>query len=441
MPRRGAAARRTARLPRPQWLMSASMHVPPLRPIIAALALAALLAGCGKTASSLQTRGSASAGAGGGGGSSSTVESGSAAPIVVVTKTGAAGLSTTNTTRLGGADAITDAAAVARAVYPGLTSSTRPSAVALVDMRDWRTALAASVLMSAPLGAPVLFSDGGSLPGPSADALSAMAPTGASEIGGAQVIRVGPTAAPGGYATRTLAGSDPFALAASLEQLAASAHGILPRAVLIVAADGPPAFAMPAAGLSAESGAPILFVTAAGVPAATAAALSALQQPTLYVIGPRTAVAPPVLAQLRRFGTVKHIGGADAVTNAIAVAKYSDGTFGWGVIDPGHGLVFVNATRPLDAAAAAPLSASGQYGPLLLLENANRIPPALAAYVTSIQPAYTDDPRCQAVRGVYNRGWIIGDEGAISTTVQAQLDSMLQITLRSSVACSPIPAQ
>ena len=30
---------------------------------------------------------------------------------------------------------------------------------------------------------------------------------------------------------------------------------------------------------------------------------------------------------------------------------------------PGHGYVLVNGNRPLDAAAAAPLSASGAYGP------------------------------------------------------------------------------
>ena len=57
--------------------------------------------------------------------------------------------------------------------------------------------------------------------------------------------------------------------------------------------------------------------------------------------------------------------GADPVANAIAFARFSDGSFGWNVVDPGHGLVFATTQRPLDAAAAAPLSASGTYGPLL----------------------------------------------------------------------------
>ena len=63
---------------------------------------------------------------------------------------GAVSVATRNTTRLGGADAVDDAAAVARAVYPGLTAATRPLVVVLVNEHDWSAALAASVLASAP---------------------------------------------------------------------------------------------------------------------------------------------------------------------------------------------------------------------------------------------------------------------------------------------------
>src|ERR1700709_1192953 len=45
---------------------------------------------------------------------------------------------TKNTTRIGGADAIADAAAAARAVYTGATRITRPKAVVLADDGDWR---------------------------------------------------------------------------------------------------------------------------------------------------------------------------------------------------------------------------------------------------------------------------------------------------------------
>ena len=120
---------------------------------------------------------------------------------------------------------------------------------------------------------------------------------------------------------------------------------------------------------------------------------------------------------------MRRIAGDDPVANAIAFARFSDGSFGWNVVDPGHGLVFATTQRPLDAAAAAPLSASGTYGPLLLVTAANALPAPLQDYLLDIQPGYDRDP----VRGVYNHGWLIGDESAISIDVQARIDSLLEI--------------
>src|SRR5262245_31488478 len=60
-------------------------------------------------------------------------------------------LATKNTTRVAGADPIANAAATARAVFPSVTPELRPKAVTLVDVHDWRAALAASVLMSSPI--------------------------------------------------------------------------------------------------------------------------------------------------------------------------------------------------------------------------------------------------------------------------------------------------
>lgn len=50
---------------------------------------------------------------------------------------------TKNTTRIAGGDAIADAAAVALATYPARTPESRPEAVVLAEVRDWRTGLAA----------------------------------------------------------------------------------------------------------------------------------------------------------------------------------------------------------------------------------------------------------------------------------------------------------
>ncbi len=374
------------------------------------------LTGCGKTASEEQ----------------------SAAPGVetIVIHTGAAGTAATatrNTTRLGGADAVDDASAVARAAYPGLTASTRPHAVVLVDSHDWPAALAASVLASAPLSAPLLYTEGGRLPQASVQALRAMGPAGASSLGGVQLILLGSSIeAPAGYRARGAETNAPDALAVSVAKLLAIARGSASHNVIVVNPDGPPALEMPAAGLAALSGAPILFVSAAGVPAATAAELRSLGRPAIYTVG-STAIGPHTLTELERYGPVMRAEagpGEDATPagNAIAVSRFSDGSFGWGIRESGHGLAFANSARPFDAPAAAILSATGDYAPLLLLEDATGVTSPLAHYLSDIQPAA---PHSEPVRGVYNHGWLIGDEQAISASTQAELDGMLQIVPQS----------
>src|SRR5947209_7308313 len=70
-------------------------------------------------------------------------------------------VATKNTTRVGGADPVADAAGVALAVYPSVGSGTHPSAVVLAPTDDWQASLAASALMAGPIRAPLLFSGSG----------------------------------------------------------------------------------------------------------------------------------------------------------------------------------------------------------------------------------------------------------------------------------------
>ncbi len=201
-----------------------------------------------------------------------------------------------------------------------------------------------------------------------------------------------------------------------------------PHELIVTAAEGSPAMTMPAAGLAAQTGAPILFVGRSFIPGATVAELKRLRRPSIYVVGPISLVSYTVAGKLARFGKVTRIAGTTPASNAIAVARFTDGSFGWGVLEPGHGLVFANSTRPLDGPAAAPLSATGDYGPLLLLENPDAIPAPLGAYLSDLQPG---SPPSGPVHGVYNHGWVIGDTSAISATTQASLDGRLEIAPRS----------
>ncbi len=377
-------------------------------------ALAALLAGCG------------------GSDKTKTVTTGNpSAPVLgrpaqakeAARDLGFPGFATKNTTRVGGSDPVADAAGVARAVYPGAAADSRPGAVTIVDAADFRSSVSAAQLMSRPLAAPILYSQDGDLPPATQDALDALKPTGAEQAGKAQVIRIGDDAGkPEGLKATNVEGSEPEAIARAIDRVATSAAGEQSDAV-IVAPSSSPANAMPAAGLSAKTGAPVLWSGKDKLPTPTLAAIKDRKRPQIYVIGPASAISNQLLTRLRKLGSATRISGPDPVANAIAVARFADGAFGWNLVDPGHGLVFAPADRTGEAAAAAALSGSGKYGPLLLVDKAGTLPQALEAYLLDIQPGYDKDP----VRGVYNHGWIMGDEEAISVAVQARIDSLLEI--------------
>jgi hypothetical protein len=304
----------------------------------------------------------------------------------------------------------------------------------LVNEREWPAALAASELGGAPLNAPILYSEGNTLPAVTREALEALNPLGSPALEGAQVLRIGTTAVvPTRYLTRSLPAAVGAVTASSVEGLLATAAGTTPHQVIVVPANAPHSLQMPAAGLSANSGAPILFVSPGGVPLPTITLLKGLHHPSIYVLDSGEAGAP-TLEALRHLGNVTEIPSSaqgepvSPSAGAIAVARFTDGEFGWGVKEPGHGLVFASALKPLDAPAAALLSATGDYAPLLLLEGPTQVPPALAKYLGDIRGAYANTYVYRPSVGSYNHGWLIGDESAISAVVQAEIDSVLEIS-------------
>jgi hypothetical protein len=215
---------------------------------------------------------------------------------------------------------------------------------------------------------------------------------------------------------------DPSQLAAEIDALSFRLTGQRSNSV-VVTSGADPRYAMPAAAWSAKSGDSVLYATREQLPAPTRRAIEQRDQPSIYILGPPSVIGEGVERTLRDLGRVRRIAGVSPVENSIAFARYIDGTFGWGIRDPGHGLTFANAGRPLDAAASAGLAANGDYAPLLLTESAGQLPPALRNFLLDVQPGYQTDP----VRGVYNHAWLIGDESAISTGVQAQIDKLTEI--------------
>lgn len=362
-------------------------------------------------------------------------------------KLGFPSVATKNTTRVGGGDPIADAAGVALAVYPSQAPGTHPSAVTIAPTSNWQAALASSVLMAPPIRAPILLSGSGSLPSATTSALATLSPSGSGAVSGAQVIRIGDVPHPKGYRVASVKGTDPYALAAAIDRLQSAVAGRPSPFVVVVSADNPD-YAMPAAGWAAESGDPILFVSGSGIPGPTRQALLSHQHPRIYILGPPSVISNTVAKQLRRYGVVNRVGSQGASANSVTFASYRDppcvkgqpcahvpGSFGWAMRSPGHGYVIVNGSRPLDAAAAAPLSASGAYGPQLVIDDPSKLPSSIVNFFLNYAvPGYTQEGPTAAV---YDHGWVIGDTSAVSLAVQAELDSVLEVRPVSSTSKGP----
>jgi ell wall binding domain 2 (CWB2) len=330
---------------------------------------------------------------------------------------------TNNTTRVGGSDAATTAAGVSLAVFPSTKAAQRPAAVTLVDEGEWQGAIAAAVLMAEPIRAPLLVSSDGDLPDPTSQALAALDPRGSAATGKAQVFAVGSAPAPDGVKTTKVGGARPANLAAAVADLREKLVGKAPAHILL-APEADPEFAMPAAAWAARSGDPVLFSPPDKLPAATAKVLKARPQAPVYVLGPSAAISSDVVREVGKIGNrARRVSGEDPVENAIALARYASGDFGWNVNDPGHGFVVARSDAPIDAAIAAPLSASGTWGPLLLTDDADTLPKALREYFLDIKPGYTTDP----TRAFYNHVWVIGDQEAIDVTQQAEIDQLAEL--------------
>jgi hypothetical protein len=277
--------------------------------------------------------------------------------------------------------------------------------------------------MSAPVRAPVLISAADGLPDSTSEALEALNPQGDKSTGGVTAFAVGGVTAPDGGKTRVVKAGDAATTAAAIAELRDDLFGSTP-AHYVIAPSGQPGLAMPAAAWAARSGDPVLFAEGDVLPEATLAVLEQHKKVPVYVLGPDTAISAKALAAIKQVSTKVHrVGGKDSVANAIAFARYSDGSFGWNINDPGHGFVLARDDSPLDAAVAAPLSASGTWGPLLLSDSATTLPPALREYFLDVKPGYTTNP----TRAFYNHVWVIGDQEAIDVNQQAEVNELAEL--------------
>ena len=183
---------------------------------------------------------------------------------------------------------------------------------------------------------------------------------------------------------------------------------------------------MPAASGAARSGDAALPVKRGAIPTPVRRALAGHEGPNVYLLGPPSVISKKVETQLKKrklARSVQRIQGPNPVENAIAFARYQKGDFGWGVVVPGYNFSLASTSRPADAAAAAALATRGVFAPLVLTDDAQKMPRQLEEYFLSVQPGYEDDPS----QAVYNRAWVLGDDKAVSVPQQAQLDQLTEL--------------
>jgi hypothetical protein len=361
------------------------------------------------------------------------VEEGPDDPGAEAAALGFPAFATLNTTRIGGIDSTAVAAGTALAAYPSEGIVGRPRVVTIVPSDSWQAGVAASSLTSAEVGGPILLSDADEVPPLTAAALELLEPTGLKRADGAEAITVGDATAPDGLETVAIKGSDPAELAAAIDEERSKLTGISsPDHILVVSSREAP-YAMPAAAWAARSGDTIVFADGEDVPEETTEVLERHPDAPVYVLGPEDVIANKALRTLEaavgepegddpppKERKVVRIEGEDPVENALALARFIDGDFGWNINDPGHGFALANTSRPEDAAAVSPLSAAGKPGPLLLTEDAEKMPPSLRNFLLDTKPGYLEDP----TRAVYNHVWVIGDANAISVPFQAEVDRL-----------------
>ncbi len=341
------------------------------------------------------------------------------------TDLGFPGFATLNTTRVGGPDPTASAAGVALAAHPSEGNIGRPRMVTLVPADSWQAGIAAASLSFPAIGSPVLLSGADEVPSVTASAIQKLQPTGVKRADGTQLLSIGGVAAPEDLEGLTIASDDPATIADEIDKRRTKLGGAADPDHILVVSSEQSDFAMPAAAWAARSGDPIVFADGDEVPQPTLDVLDRHKDARIYVLGPEDVISAKAVKELsvdKRKPT--RIEGEDAVTNAIEFARFSDGTFGWNINDPGHGIVIANTSLPADAGASASLSAAGKPGPLLLTDDAATVPVPLRGFLLDTKPGYVDDP----ARAVYNHVWLIGDDAAISVPFQAEVDGLTELT-------------
>ncbi len=219
--------------------------------------------------------------------------------------------------------------------------------------------------------APVLLSEEREVPALTSEALAGLAPQGIEDAEGVQVIQVGDVAVPPDLETLTIG--------ARRRRRGGDRQAGRRRARSADRREGPRSHprrqlrGSRAGDAGGRLGGALRATRSSSPPGTRCPSRPSTRSPSTRTrrstcSAPRARSPPKAIKELEKdAASVTRISNeVDPVESSIEFARFVDGDFGWNINDPGHGFVIANAERPLDAAVAAPLSAGGKPGPLLV---------------------------------------------------------------------------
>jgi hypothetical protein len=334
--------------------------------------------------------------------------------------------STNNTTRVWGDEWQAVQNNTLRLLYPpGLS---RPDFILLVPSDSWQQALASCSLLAAPAnGVIIMVEDTEEM----LKTLKDLDPKGSAVLG-AHVVAIGDavrftdTITESGYSVLQVNGVNNAAIAKELSDLGVR-FGSRDNTVILVDQNQPPGYALPAATWAVHRGTPVLLLEDGNIPAQTRKALEERTWEHLYVI---TSPSVDISDELSSFGQVARIGREDLVEHSVSFARYFDEEtlFGWRTTEAtregGKNFLLVPEEDWKFGIIGTQIFKTGIFGPLLMVNSANKLPVALEKFYFDVKPDWWVTP----AEGPYNHTWIMGSTKQVSYAVQGRVNFVQEIS-------------
>ncbi|WP_338485216.1 cell wall-binding repeat-containing protein [Alkalicoccus halolimnae] len=337
-------------------------------------------------------------------------------------------LQTTNTKNITRLDAETPEAfsiTASQTIWPATHEANQPGTIILADPEEWQETLAALTLVHHPNDGPLLLMEDGLTEELMAE-IERLAPLGNDngvEILAAATLSEEDEAQLEDYNVEQIEAEDPAAFAKEVEDRFADTIDERPDGVLIGSMNEEhQASSMIAGSWIAHMNESLLYVDES-VPEATQEALEERDgEAEMYILGSEETISAEVEEELAEFGDVQRIEGESPAELSINFASYEDEEFGWGINEPGHGLVFASPEEAELALAGAPLAHLGKHAPMIWVEG-DELQQEHADYLAKLKPHFEDAP----MEGPYNHGYILGGEEVISFQTQGIIDDKMEI--------------